>query len=429
MEKLFDEFDQVSLNDWIQKIEKDLKGKSLDVLKSNPEHDLEVIAYHHGDSKVSYQPLSKSSGDWTIRISTEGLTNKQILDHLNEGVTGLSFEYNSEFNEKSKGVLFEHIWSDIHFSNLKNTIGAKVPEQSRLNCDIFSKGAVNGTWPEQKGDFAQFVKSFPSHKTIGIRADLFGEAGATTVQELGIACALVNEYIELLKNDFSLEEINQKLVVYLSVNDNYFVNISKFNVIRNLIAGIFKAHDENHNYQEIELVAVTSQRYMAQNDANTNLLRQTTQAMSAILGGCNALTVAGFQEELYQRMAKNISLILKEESYLDKVTNPTEGSYFLQELSHQILEKSWAWFKEIESAGGYCSALEQNRIQNAIEESANKLIQQVNEGKRTFLGVNKFQSTLEDWKDVQKQNTHSERAFKAIALLKLEECFTNNVEA
>ena len=161
-----------------------------------------------------------------------------------------------------------------------------------------------------------------------------------------------------------------------------------------MIAGIFKGHDSSHHYQEIEAVAVTSQRYLAQNDANTNLLRQTTQAMSAVLGGCDALTVTGLEHELAQRMAKNISLILKEESYLDKVNNPTEGTYYLSALSHQILDKAWNWFKEIESNGGFCAALEQNVIQKAIAQSAEKLIEQINKSERTFLGVNKFQFLL-----------------------------------
>ena len=429
MEKLFDEFDPVNLEDWIQKIEKDLKGKPLNALKSKPEHDLEVIAYHHGKNNSSYQPISKSTQGWTIRAKTDQLSNEQILNSLNEGVTGLSLQYGADLDAQTKGVLFEHIWSEINFTDLSSAFDARVPGQSRLVCDILSKAATEGKWTAQKDDFKAFVKSFPEQKTIGVRADLFGEAGASSVQELGITCAVVNEYIELLKSEFTLSEINQKLIVYLSVNANYFVNIAKFNVIRNLIAGIFKGHDNSHNYQEIEVVAVTSQRYLSQNDANTNLLRQTTQAMSAVLGGCDALTVTGLEHELAQRMAKNISLILKEESYLDKVNNPTEGTYYLSALSHQILDKAWNWFKEIESNGGFCAALEQNVIQKAIAQSAENLIEQINNSERTFLGVNKFQSTLENWKNVRKNPSIIENEFMAITPLNLEACYTNNVEA
>lgn len=429
MEKLFDQFDGVNKDEWIQKIEKDLKGKPLDVLTSHPERDIEIVAYHHKDDKVNYQPIAKSVAGWIIRKEVHQQTNQAILNDLNEGVTGLGLTYSSEFNQQTKGVLFEHIWSDIRFNQLSDTINAVVPEGSRLNCDIFARAIQNGEWPNQKGDFSSFVANFPEHKTICINGNIYGEAGATSIEELACVIAQVNEYIELLKGAHSLSSIQQKLVIYLSVTDNYFVNIAKFNVVRNLIAAVFQAHEGNHQQEPIELVAVTSQRYLSKNDANTNLLRQTTQAMSAVLGGCDVLSINGFEDDLSQRMAKNISLILQEESYLDKVVNPTEGTYYLNTLSAQILEKAWIWFKEIENAGGFCAAIEQNLIQNRIDASKEDLIQAINEGKKTFLGVNKFQSTLEEWTSVSPSKKPFEKTFKALVPLNLEQYFTNTVNA
>ena len=221
-------------------------------------------------------------------------------------------------------------------------------------------------------------------------------------------------------------------MVELSVNENYFVNIAKMRVMRLLVQGLFEGYQAGFKGEPISLYATTSVRHLAKNDENNNLLRQTTQAMSAVIGGCDVLTIQTHhssdaeQQSINERMAKNIQLVLKEEAYLNVVKDPSEGSYYLNALTEQILTKAWNLFKEIEKEGGFCSALETNFIQNKIEENQEYMISQLNDFKKTFLGINKHKSKLEDWIEAEGNNKlEDETDFKAIKAFKLESHFKN----
>ena len=433
MEKLFDDFKKVSLEDWKSQIEKDLKGKPMAVLNSNPEMDIEIKAYHHADEKRRFKSaVQKENNDWEIRKAYSTESNSQLLSDLNEGVNSIAVK-SSHFEAITKDVLFEHISGDVKVEKFDQLT---FPVNFNLNFDVIGRAAVSGTRISDLSDFETFVKHYKSNKTIWVDGTIYGDAGATSVQELAFSAAHLNEYIQhLYSAGFSLEEINSKIVVSISVTNNYFVNIAKTRVVRSLVNGILKGYDASFEPAPIHLIAKTSVRYQAINDSNSNLLRQTTQAMSAVIGGCDALTVVPFlsddkgQNELNQRMAKNIQLILKEESYLNKVVDPSDGSYYIDDISDQLLNKSWQLFKDIENEGGFLKALQADFIQTKIETSRNYLVEKLNNKESTFLGVNKFQSSLEKWINVKVDKTAIGIDFKAITTFRLEQHFQNSVEA
>ncbi len=434
MKKLFDQFESVDFASWKEKITTDLKGKPIDVLASKPEMDIDIVAYHHADQNATPRNIGISNlANWKIRrIYNSESNNADILNDLNEGIDALGLHYSNNFEAQSEGILFDHIQSDIRFTDLNQATSAKVPDSAHLNCDIFARAAKRGRWPENRGNFSAYVKAFPNNKSIWIAGNIYGDAGATTIQELAVSLAEINDYVEpMIASGHSLEEVYSKLIVELSVNENYFVNIAKMRVMRLLVAGLFEGHSAGFKGEPISLYAATSVRHLAKNDENNNLLRQTTQAMSAIIGGCDVVTIQaakGYnseQDDINKRMAKNIQLVLKEEAYLNVVKDPSEGSYYLSALTEQLLTKAWELFKEIEKEGGFCSALESNFIQNKIETNQRYMIEQLNEDKKTFLGINKHQSKLEDWKDVSPETDENETAFKAIKPFHLESYYKN----
>ncbi len=427
MEKLFEEFKGVNLDEWLAKINVDLKGKPLDVLHTRPEMDLEIKAYHHPEEgRPVKKAYSKSTNDWKIRKAYTSEPNKELLQDLNDGITALGLLHTPVFASQTNSVLFEHITTDISLIDLVDDYSI-FPEKANLNFDIFGQSILSGKWMHEKESFIKFYQATSNRKNLWISGSVYGDTGATSVQELAFTASHLNEYIHLLTNaGVSLNEINQNLCIEISITDNYFVNIAKTRAIRSIVKGIFEAYDSNHKHQEFTLYAKTSCRFLAENDANNNLLRETTQAMSAVLGGCDVLTVqpliSGNHEtnELNKRMAKNIQLILKEESYLDKVVDPGQGSYYIESLTDQILEKSWDLFKRLESEGGFCASIESGSIQDLIEQNRNFLSQQLNENQKTFLGVNKFHSSLEDWKDKTVNYTPQQIDFKSLTPFKLE---------
>jgi len=430
MKKLFEEFNPTSANEWIDKITTDLKGKPIDVLISNPEMDLQIKAYHHRENaSQDSSPVEKLSNNWSIRKEYTNESNQTINADLNEGVDclGLTFSNQQAYETQTASIQFEHIASDIKFDNLAAATDFSGDSSSNLNFDIFSIGIKSGDWKFNKDEFLKFYKAHPSAKSIWIDGTIYGEAGATTIQELAFSANHLNEYVQLLVDKGeSLTEINKKIVVELSVNDNYFVNIAKFRVFRKLVTLIFSAYDSDFKVSPITLYAKTSTRFLAQNDANNNLLRQTTQAMSAVLGGCDILTIQPSkynQDEQINRICKNIQIVLKEEAYFDKVLDPSKGSYYIENLSKELENKSWDLFKEIEELGGLCTAIESETIQNFILENTHYMVKQMNEQERTFLGVNKFPSSLEEWKEVSLPEFDNYGAFKSLNPFYLEAHF------
>jgi methylmalonyl-CoA mutase len=142
--------------------------------------------------------------------------------------------------------------------------------------------------------------------------------------------------------------------------------------------------------------AQTSSFYSAAITVDTNMLRATTEAMSAVLGGCNALTVRTYDAELKKaddfssRIARNVSVLLKEEAHLDKTIDPAAGSYYLDTLTLQLADAAWALFLEVESKGGLPEAFEADFIQTQIEENFETILSALRTNTRVMVGVNKF---------------------------------------
>ena len=438
MEKLFKEFNAVSYSEWLEKIQKDLKGKPLEILDNQLESDIEIKAYHHPEhyqlnDADFLRNLTKETADWKIR--TEFLasdSNNLVLNYLNEGVNSLGLVYTSteQFQEQTKEVMFEHIDADIRFESSATACEFEGTSTQILNFDVIGINAKKGNWNLSLDDFYVFFQKQSKHKTLWISGYNYGWSGASTALELGLSLAHLNEYIHLLRSkDVSLEEINNKLVVELSVNDNYFLNIAKFRAIRSLIALLFEGYDSDYSGKGIQLIGKTNLRHLCVNDRNTNLLRQTTQCMSAIIGGCDTVTVDtlrnadGSPVENERRLAKNIQHILKEESYLDKVIDASAGAYAIENLTDQLIEKAWNIFLELEKKNGLIAAIKTNWVTQQIENDRKSMTELKKKKKSTLLGINKFQSTLEDWTAIESHQSSGSGEFEALSEFRLESVY------
>jgi methylmalonyl-CoA mutase len=433
MENLFQEFESVTLDEWVNKIYADLKDKPKELLSYSPEWDLSVKSFYHKQEAPSGNySTGRFSNSCKNRCSYKKATNKLILNDLNSGIDSLGFIFKdqSSFDELTKGVQFNYIDADVQFDDSLNAKSFIGPTSIKLNYDIIGQGLVKGKWLNKLNDFLDFYQLKSNHQNIWVSGFIYSEAGATTSQELAYTASHVNEYIQLLTDaGVSLAEINDRLIIELSVTEDFFTNISKFKLIQYIIQLVFKGYDKKYELKPITLYAKTSPRYLAVNDANNNLLRQTTQAMSAIIGGCDAISISTIstgdwnKDQIMERMAKNIPLILKEESYFDKVIDPSEGSYYLEHLNAQIMNNAWGYFKEMEDQGGLIAAVESEWLQFNIAKSQTHLLESVNKNQRTFLGVNKFQSSTEKWTEVETKTSATETDFLPLNQYIVEEKF------
>ncbi len=215
---------------------------------------------------------------------------------------------------------------------------------------------------------------------ISINASNFNNAGADIVQELAFGISMGSEYMaQLTDRGISADMAASKIRFSFGTGSHYFPEIAKLRAARLLWSVVINGfHPENIEKMKMDIHCVTSEWNKTIYDPYVNLLRTQTEAMSAILGGTDSLTVEPFDivfrnpDEFSERIARNQQLILKEEAYFDKVADPAAGSYYIENLTNLISENAWKLFLEIEEKGGFLSCLKSGFIQNKLSESATK---------------------------------------------------------
>jgi methylmalonyl-CoA mutase len=227
-----------------------------------------------------------------------------------------------------------------------------------------------------------------------IRADLWHERGATAVQELAYAIA---EGVDRIAA--SGTGAGNGLTICFGIGSNYFFEIAKLRAARVLWAQAVAAFDDKAaEAAVVKIHAVTALSNKSIYDPYTNLLRATTEALSAAIGGANAITVqtARFSD----RLARNIQLILKEEAHLDKVADPAGGAYYVEALTDALARDAWKLFQQIEAGGGFAKALASGSVDKAVAESRAAKEKSFASRRKVMVGVNNYpdvgESALED---------------------------------
>jgi methylmalonyl-CoA mutase len=234
-----------------------------------------------------------------------------------------------------------------------------------------------------------------SYKTLSIQGQEYHNSGATATQELAFTLAQISEYFA---NDSDLKA--SKIQVSLGVSTNYFFEIAKFRAMRILWTQISEAYKKDET--TLDLRAETGLRTITVFDPHVNMLRTTSQCMSAALGGANTVNVSNFNaaykqdDDFAQRMGRNISLILKEESYFNKVSDPSAGSYYIEQITNELSQNAWTQFQEIESQGGWIEAVKSNSIQEMIEQNAALQEEKLSLGNTQLLGTNLYPNKEEE---------------------------------
>ena len=230
---------------------------------------------------------------------------------------------------------------------------------------------------------------------ICINTTMYQEAGANTVNELACSIAHLNEYLLAAGNEVAALKT---LHMSVSVGGDFFMEIAKLRALRKLSAFLLSQYN---SHAEIHLHAQTTSINKSSIDRYNNMLRSTTEAMSASIGGANSILVFPFdvafnqQNDFSSRMARNQQLILKDESYLNVVADIAAGSYYIETITETLCQKAWEQFKIIEKKGGLSACITSNYIPELIAKDAEALVQQFKEGKLVLVGINKFQNKNE----------------------------------
>ena len=404
-ENLFDAFEPVSSKQWKQQIQYELKGADYnDTLVWESLEGIKVRPFYHKDESEAKSAIKKNNKPFeilqNIHVHDVSLSNKRALDTLNRGAESIRFTIENETISieglmqnlplENTSYFFYLPFLSIDFVSKINAFADKNHARCFIQVDPIGQLAKDGNWFQNLDKDFEKLNLIADKTTVSfitINAGIYQNSGANMVQQLGYTLAHVNEYFNRVKN------ISQPITIEVSVGTNYFFEIAKLRALRLLFNTL--AAEYNHNF-DCHIIATPTKRNKTLYDYNVNMLRTTTECMSAILGGADAIANLPYDSlyhkdnEFGDRIARNQLLVLKHESYFDKVSNPADGAYYIEVLTGQLAEKALLLFKEIEEKGGFITQLIEGNIQKKISESAAKEQELFDSGKEILLGTNKY---------------------------------------
>ncbi|MCM1079415.1 MAG: methylmalonyl-CoA mutase small subunit [Bacteroidales bacterium] len=442
-EKLFGEFVAPTSQEWLDKIQVDLKGADFSkrlVWKTNEGFNVQPF-YRKEDVEKLQTPDAmpgefpfvrgnkKLDNEWYVRqnivAGSAAEANKKALDVLDKGVDSLGFHIcGSELSRGYVETLLEGIHCDCVELNF-TTCKRHSVELAEMLVDIFEKRGydkesivasidwdpmekmLGGKNVEGMLQFAkplvEAVKDYPHFRVISVNTVALSNAGAYIVQELGYALAWGAEYLQMLVDagvDITLAA--RKIKFNMGISENYFMEIAKFRAARLLWAEIVKQYNPSCDCACKMIVNAETTKYnMTIFDAYVNMLRSQTETMSAALAGVHSIVVTPFDaayetpNDFSERIARNQQLLLKEECHFDTVVDPSAGSYYIEELTSSLAKEAWKIFLDVEEQGGFLAALKAGSVQDDINATNEKRHLHAAQRREFILGTNQFPNFIE----------------------------------
>ncbi|MDR2949526.1 MAG: methylmalonyl-CoA mutase small subunit [Prevotella sp.] len=454
-EKLFSNFPPVSTEEWMAKITADLKGADFEkklVWRTN--EGFNVNPFYRSENleglktadslpgEFPYVRGTKKDNDWYTRqdidVNDFKAANTKALDILNKGITSLGFHIDGDdVNAENVKTLLKDIHPEaveLNFSTcyrksleLTKILVGYIKESGAdvMKCfgsvsydpfkPLLKKGRDAEGWVEKAAEIVKAAAPLPRFRVLAVNAHALSDGGAYNYQELGYALANGNQLMSaLVEAGLDAGLVAKKIKFNFGIGGNYFMEIAKFRAARWLWAEIVEAYKPicpndcpNKSPEGICLCAAkiyahaqTSTFNKTVYDAHVNLLRTQTESMSATIAGINSLTVRPFDEtyktpdDFSERIARNQQLLLKEECHFDKITDPSAGSYYIENLTKSIAEQAWKLFLETDEKGFY-EALKAGTVQTVVKASADNRFKSLATRREVLLGTNQYPNFTE----------------------------------
>ena len=443
-ERLFTEFTAPTTQEWLDKIEVDLKGADFQkrlVWRTNEGFNVQPF-YRREDLKDLKTPDAlpgefpfvrgnkKDSNSWYVRqnikVDDPVEANKKALDILNKGVDSIGFRFGHEaLSAEFIETLLKDIRLDIvevsyrtcqrHALELADLLVAYFEKMGYDKEKIVGgvgfdpiermlmKGKDSSAFMADMPRLVEKLKDYPNLRCVMVHSDLLNNAGAYIVQELGYALAWGNEYMQQLTDaGIDADLAAKKIKFYMGISENYFMEIAKFRAARMLWAQIVKQYEPKCDCAcQMIVNASTSSYNQTLFDSYVNLLRSQTEAMSAALGGIHSMVVTPFDApyekptDFSERIARNQQLLIKEESHFDRIVDPSAGSYYIEHLTDALAREGWKLFLKIEEKGGFLEAVKKGVVQADINATNEKRHGDAAKRKEFLLGTNQFPNFTE----------------------------------
>ena len=444
-EKLFTEFPPVTTEKWEEVITADLKGADYErKLVWRTGEGFNVRPYYRAENLEGIRFLGSQAGEFpfvrgtrthnrwrvhqTIEVQFPKKANAEALQLLNSGVDSLGFCIAKEgfmagdIDQLLAGIeipAVEITFCGMKTANMADLVIAKL-EREGIAADAHVAFVIDPLVKglSQKGDFCspdgekcfakiasliERTREYKHIRIVTVSAGIFSNAGSTIVEELAFALSAGNDYLARLTDaGIDADTAARKLRFSFSVTSNYFMEIAKFRAARMLWANIVKEYNPAKNCAcKMMIHARTADWNQTVYDPYVNMLRGTTEAMSATIAGVHSLEVtpfdAAFEDptEFSKRIARNVELLLKNESHFDQVVDPAGGSYYIENLTQSIAAEAWKLFLELEEKGGYTAAYKAGFIKERIAASAAAKDKAIATRRQTLLGANQYPNFTE----------------------------------
>jgi methylmalonyl-CoA mutase len=410
-----DAFQSVDAATWLELIKKELKGKDAAWLA---EAGVTLSPFVHRDNNVTSKKLPPKSlltqgNDWLI--TQEFQSNSELLEGLISGVGKVVVNFKSESHLRNliEGVYLNMVELSVrcHWENriqVAQTIAvmagkAHVAEiQLSLNHDPISDAfdannihaalSALSSLPANSGDVKAIL---PKTRIVNVEACRLYEAGASHALEVAYALATGRRYLDaFVKAGWSVDDASPLIQFSLAADSDYFLSIAKFRSFRLAWAALIEGYGAQYDCSVITWInGVTSTRVYDNNDLYNNLLRSTISTMSAVIGGADAVLTSTYNQANDAdalRWARNIQHLLCDESGLDKVYDPGFGIGYVEQATQEVLNQVYAFLNEWSNAGELVSIEGFNWLRNELDINQKRLVQEVNNGDATLVGINKF---------------------------------------
>ncbi len=247
------------------------------------------------------------------------------------------------------------------------------------------------------------AENMPALQVIDVQGHAYHNGGASSTQEMAVILATAVTYLKQLQaRGISADVVVPRMRLSLSVGGNYFLEIAKIRALRLLWSKVMDAFDVSEEARSVHIHARTGLYNKTVYDPYVNMLRTTTEAFSAVVGGVDSLHVGPFDEVLREsdafsrRIARNTHAILGEECGMTEVIDPAGGSWAVESLTDKMASEAWRKFQEIEAGGGIIASLEAGKMQASVEEVRQAKVKNIQRRKDVIVGTNSYPNATEE---------------------------------
>jgi len=419
-ESFLSEFPPISTEQWEHIIREKITGADYaSKLIWHPEEGLAVKPYYRADDLAGLQFLdaapgafpfvrgARSTGDWRIReeidLADPKDANRAACDAVAAGAEEIAFRHTRLESPGDLAIVLANLHevpivflgSEPGLVRLAMERTGKHPHGTSISSDLDPLADLELS--------AELIRnSPPGFRLFAIHAEQFQERAAGSLEEVSFALSAAVDFVaEMQERGFSVDRVTTSMLFSFAMGPEFFVQIAKLRAFRLVWTKAVQSFGGTEEAARSSIHACTAQWNETLYDPQINILRATTEAISAILGGADSISISPFDkcfrhpDGSSRRLARNTQIILKQEASLSRVADPVGGSYLIEALTNSIASRAWKLFQELETAGGYRKALATGLIASVLDKRISSRQKAVASRRQTLTGTNRFADASE----------------------------------